>query len=70
MSDMEMAILEMIDGGGPQSEEDLTGEFRETVWRLVSEGLLDEADDADCLLHLTDKALPYVRADVKEPRDV
>ena len=59
-----MAVLELIEAGGPQSEEDLAGEFRETIWRLCNEGLLEEGDDYDCLLQLTKDGMQYVREDI------
>lgn len=59
-----MSVLELIEEGGPQSEEDLVGEFRETIWRLTNEGLIREGDDYDRLLELTADGIQYVREDV------
>ena len=64
MADIEMAILELIHDGGPQSAEDLVWEFRETIWRLHDQGLINEDDSAGELLHLTEEGLQYVREDI------
>lgn len=66
MSDLKIAILQIIDDEEPLEVDEIMYRAQDAAWQMVDDGLLEEEEDQT--LGLTAEGLKYVRAEKETKR--